>query len=33
MNASDNLDEAFALFDAANAQDPNLETFEGAAIP
>ncbi|MEN1783866.1 MAG: DUF4202 domain-containing protein [Bacteroidota bacterium] len=33
MEASPLLQEAFALFDAANAEDPNKEVFEGQLYP
>ena len=33
MSESQKLTEAFRLFDAANAQDPNTENFEGRTYP
>lgn len=33
MEASQKLNKAFKLFDAANAKDPNTEVFEGAIFP
>ena len=33
MGASEKLSAAFRLFDAANSNDPNTETFEGKAYP
>ncbi len=33
MGASEKLSAAFRLFDAANSNDPNMETFEGKAYP
>ncbi len=33
MDASEQLREAFTLFDAANSQDPNKELFEGKEYP
>ncbi|MEM1336813.1 MAG: DUF4202 domain-containing protein [Bacteroidota bacterium] len=33
MEASQKLNKAFELFDAANAKDPNTEVFEGVAFP
>ena len=33
MSTSDKLQQAFELFDAANAKDPNTEIFEGKTYP